>query len=165
MTRILFVCMGNICRSPTAKGVFDRALTEAGIEFVSESAGTHDYHVGRRPDPRAIRAAAASGLDIADDVARQVAIDDFRSFHRIYAMDRANFEALERMRPSDGRAELRRVMDLAPDYGMDEVPDPYYGGDDGFLRVIDMLEAAARALADELQRASARPRPGDSGGK
>ena len=80
-------------------------------------------------------------------------------------MDRANFEALERMRPSDGRAELRRVMDLAPDYGMDEVPDPYYGGDDGFLRVIDMLEAAARALADELQRASARPRPGDSGGK
>ncbi len=165
MTRILFVCMGNICRSPTAKGVFDRALAEAGIEFVSESAGTHDYHVGRRPDPRAIRAAAAAGLDIADDVARQVAIDDFHSFHRIYAMDRANSEALERMRPSDARAELRRVMDLVPDYGMDEVPDPYYGGDDGFLRVIDMLEAAARALADEMQRVSARPRRGDSGGE
>ncbi len=163
MTRILFVCMGNICRSPTAKGVFDRALTEAGIEFTSESAGTHDYHVGRRPDPRAVRAAIDAGLDIADDVARQVSVEDFRSFHRVFAMDRANYTALQHLRPPDAHADLRLVMDLVPDYGVDEVPDPYYGGDEGFVRVIDMLEAAARALAAELVNAESRGRRGDAG--
>jgi|SRR6056297_2101536 len=148
--RILYVCMGNICRSPTAKGVFDAALGERDIAFESASAGTHDYHVGRRPDPRAIRAAAAVGLDIGSDIARQVTAADFQAFDRIFVMDRANFESLERIRPPDARAELRLVMGLVPDYGVEEVPDPYYGGDDGFVRVIDMLQAAAHALAEEL---------------
>ena len=159
MNRILYVCMGNICRSPTAKGVFDAALREREIAFESASAGTHDYHVGRRPDPRAIRAAAAIGIDIADDIARQVAAADFHAFDRIFVMDRANLEMLERIRPSDARAELRLVMDLVPDYGLEEVPDPYYGGEDGFVRVIDMLQAAALALAEELA-GSARPERG-----
>lgn len=153
MHRFLYVCMGNICRSPTAKGVFDRALESAGIAFESESAGTHDYHVGHRPDPRAIRAAHEAGMDISGDVSRQVRDDDFHAFHRIYVMDRVNLEALEQMRPSDARAEVRLVMELAADYGVEEVPDPYYGGDDGFVRVIDMLEAAARALVEELDAA------------
>lgn len=156
MHRILYVCMGNICRSPTAKGVFDRALEAAGIRFESASAGTHDYHVGRRPDPRAVRAAQVAGLDIASDRARQVTIEDFHRYHRIYAMDRANLAALEALRPEGARAVLGLVMELAPGYGLDEVPDPYYGGETGFVRVIDMLEAAAGALVEELQ---ARERP------
>lgn len=158
MHRILYVCMGNICRSPTAKGVFDAALREREIAFESASAGTHDYHVGRRPDPRAIRAAAAVGLDIGNDIARQATAADFHAFDRIFAMDRANLEALERIRPPDARAELRLVMDLVPDYGLEEVPDPYYGGDDGFVRVIDMLQAAALALVEDLAAATRRER-------
>ena len=156
MNRFLFVCMGNICRSPTAKGVFDTTLREHGIAFESASAGTHDYHVGRRPDPRAIRAAAAVGLEIGDDIARQATAEDFQVFDRIFVMDRANLQALERIRPTDARAELRLVMELVPDYGLDEVPDPYYGDDDGFVRVIDMLQAAALALAEDLASAARR---------
>lgn len=151
--RILYVCMGNICRSPTAKGVFDVALRERGIRFQSASAGTHGYHVGRPPDPRAIRAAADVGIDIREDLARQLAEEDFHVFDRIYVMDRANLEAIEALRPTDARARVRLVMDLVPAYGIDEVPDPYYGGEDGFIRVIDMLQAAALALADELAAA------------
>ncbi|NKI35479.1 low molecular weight phosphotyrosine protein phosphatase [Wenzhouxiangella sp. XN79A] len=158
MTRILYVCMGNICRSPTAKGVFDATLRERGIAFESASAGTHEYHVGRRPDARAIRAASAVGIDIADDIARQVAENDFHAFDRIFVMDRANFEVLARIRPADARAEVRLIMELVPEYGLDEVPDPYYGGDDGFVRVIDMLQAAALALAEELASAAGRER-------
>jgi len=148
--RLLYVCMGNICRSPTAKGVFDRALHRAGIGFVSESAGTHGYHVGHPPDPRAIRAAAGAGLDIAGDIARRFEPGDFRRFDRIFVMDRANFDAVTAQRPADAVARVQLVMELAPDYGLDEVPDPYYGGDSGFARVLDMLEAAARSLVDEL---------------
>lgn len=154
--RILYVCMGNICRSPTAKGVFDRALERAGIEFASESAGTHGYHVGQPPDPRAIRAAAETGLDISADLARRFEAGDFRRFDRIFVMDRANYEFVDVKRPAGASARLQLVMELAPDYGIDEVPDPYYGGAEGFARVIDMLEAAARSLTREL-RSRGRP--------
>lgn len=149
--RILFVCMGNICRSPTAKGLFDRALTAAGVDFLSESAGTHGYHVGQPPDPRAIDAAQRVGVDIAADLARQVVAEDFERFDRILAMDRGNLARLERLRPARPRASLQLVMELAPDYGVIEVPDPYYGGSQGFVQVIDMLEAAADALARTLR--------------
>jgi len=149
--RLLFVCMGNICRSPTAKGVFDRALTVAGIEFESESAGTHGYHVGERPDRRAIEAAARSGIDISADLARRFVVEDYQRFDCIFAMDRANLAVVESLRPAAVRVSARLVMDLAPDYGLDEVPDPYYGGEAGFIRVIDMLEAAAAALVRELR--------------
>ena len=150
--RLLFVCMGNICRSPTAKGVFDRVLLDAGIEFESESAGTHDYHVGQAPDRRAVEAARRAGLDIADDIARQFVREDFRRFDRIFAMDRANYAHILALRPEDARARVQRVMELVPEYGVDEVPDPYYGGRSGFVRVIDMLEAAALVLARDLGR-------------
>jgi protein-tyrosine phosphatase len=150
--KLLYVCMGNICRSPTAKGVFDHSLRRAEIAFHSESAGTHGYHVGHRPDPRAIQAAADAGIDISTDIARQFGADDFHRFDRIFVMDRANLEFVERMRPADAGARLQLIMELAPDYGMEEVPDPYYGGAAGFTRVIDMLEAAARSLARELRR-------------
>ena len=149
--RLLFVCMGNICRSPTAKGVFDRALTAAGIDFESESAGTHGYHVGERPDRRAIEAAARSGIDISADLARRFVVEDYQRFDYIFAMDRANLAVVESLRPAAVRISARLVMDLAPDYGLDEVPDPYYGGEAGFIRVIDMLEAAAAALVRELR--------------
>jgi len=150
--RLLFVCMGNICRSPTAKGVFDRVLREAGIEFESASAGTHDYHVGQPPDRRAIEAAHRAGLDIEHDIARQFVREDFHRFDRIFAMDRANLERISMLRPDDTGAHVQLVMELVPDYGMDEVPDPYYGGRSGFVQVIDMLQAAAAALARDLGR-------------
>lgn len=149
--KLLYVCMGNICRSPTAKGVFDHRLKAAGIRFLSESAGTHGYHTGEPPDPRAVSAARALGIDIESDRARRVRESDFRTFDRIFAMDRANLELLERLRPPDARARLQLVMELAPDYGIDEVPDPYYGGDDGFRRVLDMLDTAAASLVRELK--------------
>jgi protein-tyrosine phosphatase len=148
--RLLFVCMGNICRSPTAKGLFDQALFEAGVEFESESAGTHDYHVGSPPDPRAVAAARRAGAEIGDDIARRLIAEDFRRFDRILVMDRANLESARALRPADATARLQLVMELAPDYGLEEVPDPYYGGEDGFVRVVDMLQTAARAMVRKL---------------
>lgn len=150
--RLLFVCMGNICRSPTAKGVFDRALRDAGVEFQSESAGTHDYHVGRAPDRRAVEAAREAGLAIEDDIARQFAREDFHRFDRIFAMDRANFDHILALKPAGAVARAQLVMELVPEYGIEEVPDPYYGARAGFVQVIDMLEAAAAALARDLGR-------------
>jgi len=150
--RLLFVCMGNICRSPTAKGVFDRALQDAGLEFESESAGTHGYHVGQAPDRRAVEAARRAGLDISGDTARQFVGEDFHRFDRIFAMDRANLEHIVSLQPRGAVARVQLVMELVPAYGMSEVPDPYYGGPSGFVRVIDMLEAAAEALARDLAR-------------
>ncbi|MGB0514546.1 MAG: low molecular weight protein-tyrosine-phosphatase [Wenzhouxiangellaceae bacterium] len=151
-TRLLYVCMGNICRSPTAKGVFDRALCDAGVDFYSESAGTHGYHVGSAPDARAIAAARQAGIDISSDLARRFVAEDFRRFDRIFVMDRANLTAVNRLRPGEAPARASLVMELAPDYGLEEVPDPYYGGESGFIQVIDMLQVAARALARELGR-------------
>ncbi|MEE4297136.1 MAG: low molecular weight protein-tyrosine-phosphatase [Wenzhouxiangella sp.] len=150
MTRILFVCLGNICRSPTAEAVFDHKLREAGLSLELDSAGTGDWHIGHPPDPRSQAFARSWGVDMSGQRARQVCHEDFLKFDRIYAMDRANLAELERRAPAEASASLALVMDLAPDYGLDEVPDPYYGGDEGFKRVIDMLEAAADCLIAEL---------------
>ncbi len=150
MKSVLFVCLGNICRSPTAKAVFDHKLAGADIELITDSAGTGDWHVGHPPDPRSQAFARRWGVDLSTQRARQVCLEDFVRFDRIYAMDRSNLSALQRMAPPDGAARLDLVMSLAPDYGLDEVPDPYYGGDDGFQRVIDMLESAADQLIAEL---------------
>ena len=154
--KILFVCMGNICRSPTAKGVFDAAFTRGGVEVETDSAGTHGYHVGGKPDRRAIAMAARRGIDIGGDRARKVQPEDFDSFDHILVMDRSNLAEIERMNPGQGRARVRLVMDLAPDYGLEEVPDPYYGGDEGFRRVFDMLETAAERLVAEIAGAGTR---------
>ena len=150
--RLLFVCMGNICRSPTAKGVFDHALTAAGIDFESESAGTHGYHVGHPPDARSVEVAAERGLDISSDRSRLVRSEDFDRFDWIFAMDKANLDRLQQLCPAGAQVRLQLVMELAPEYGLDEVPDPYYGGEQGFRQVFDMLEQAADAMVRELQR-------------
>lgn len=150
MKDILFVCLGNICRSPTAKAMFDYKLGQAGIEIATDSAGTIGHHAGSPPDTRAIEHAGRWGIDITAERARQVIARDFQHFDRIYAMDRSNLDDLLALKPGDSKAEVSLVMSLAPDYGMDEVPDPYYGGDSGFQQVLDMLEAAADRLVAEL---------------
>jgi protein-tyrosine phosphatase len=150
MKTILFVCLGNICRSPTAKAMFDYKLRQAGIEVMTDSAGTIGYHIGNPPDARAIEHAQRWGMDISGERARKVTLADFRRFDRIYAMDRANLDDLLAQAPPNATAEVSLVMELAPDYGLEEVPDPYYGGSQGFDQVLDMLEAAADRLVESL---------------
>lgn len=151
MKSILFVCLGNICRSPTAKAIFDWKLCQAELAVETDSAGTTSYHVGSPPDPRAQRIARQWGLDISTERARVFTQEDFSRFDAIFVMDRSNLEELRARRPDDSRSRLDLVMSLAPDYGIEEVPDPYYGGVDGFQRVIDMLEVAADQLVEELR--------------
>jgi len=152
MKSMLFVCLGNICRSPTAQAVFDWKLQQAGLVIDTDSAGTSGYHAGNPPDTRSQRIAREWGLDISQQCARRGVEDDFRRFDAIFVMDRSNLQAMRSMAPADHRCRLDLVMSLAPDYGVDEVPDPYYGGEDGFKRVIDMLEVAADRLVEELGR-------------
>ncbi|MGA7984745.1 MAG: low molecular weight protein-tyrosine-phosphatase [Burkholderiales bacterium] len=152
MRSVLFVCTGNICRSPTADGVMRRLVREAGLadKIRVDSAGTHDYHVGEPPDERAQEHARRRGYDLSGLRARQVAADDFEFFELILAMDRGHLEILRRAVPSQHRHKLRLFMEFAVGQS-EEVPDPYYGGPGGFERVLDMVEAAARGLLAELQ--------------
>ncbi|SDU00023.1 low molecular weight protein-tyrosine-phosphatase [Halopseudomonas salegens] len=148
--KVLFVCLGNICRSPSAEGVFRQRLAQRSQPGVSvDSAGTAGYHVGKAPDPRAVAAARKRGIDISGLRARQVSAEDFSRFDLILAMDRSNLTDLHRLDPGNG-ARLRLFMEYAPDQPL-EVPDPYYGGEQGFEQVLDMLEQASDALLNELQ--------------
>ncbi|MEO8509579.1 MAG: low molecular weight protein-tyrosine-phosphatase [Betaproteobacteria bacterium] len=155
---VLFVCMGNICRSPTAEGVFRMAAYRAGLldQLDIDSAGTHGYHAGEPPDRRATQAARARGYDIARLRARQVEQADFERFDWIYAMDKANLRVLTELRPRGYRGNLGLYLDLVPEVGAREMPDPYYGGAEGFERVVDLAEAAADALVAKLARVLAR---------
>jgi protein-tyrosine phosphatase len=157
--RILFVCMGNICRSPTAEGVFRRVVAERapGVEIEVDSAGTHDYHVGDPPDPRSIAAAARRGVDLRRLRAREVRDEDFERFDLIIAMDRLNREALLERSPAPFRERIRLFMEFAGDSEVEDVPDPYYGGALGFERVLDLAEEAAAGLLDEVLERT-RPR-------
>jgi protein-tyrosine phosphatase len=157
--RILFVCMGNICRSPTAEGVFRRVVAERapGVEIEVDSAGTHDYHVGDPPDPRSIAAAARRGVDLRRLRAREVRDEDFERFDLIIAMDRLNREALLERSPAPFRERIRLFMEFAGDSEVEDVPDPYYGGAPGFERVLDLAEEAAAGLLDEVLERT-RPR-------
>ncbi|AHF03150.1 phosphotyrosine protein phosphatase [Marichromatium purpuratum 984] len=150
--RVLFVCMGNICRSPTAHGVFRQLLRARGLEQLVEidSAGTHAYHAGERPDQRASDTARARGIDIRDLRARCVEADDFERFDYVLAMDQDNYAHLAALCPPGLESRLGLFMDFAPDYPQREVPDPYYGGRRGFDQVFDMVEAAARGLLEDL---------------
>lgn len=159
--RILFVCMGNICRSPTAEGVFRRLVAERApdLEIEIDSAGTHDYHVGDPPDPRSVAAAARRGVDLRQLRAREVRDEDFESFDLIIAMDRLNRETLLDRSPELFRERIRLFMEFASDSEVEDVPDPYYGGAPGFERVLDLAEEAAAGLLDEvLERARPRRR-------
>lgn len=150
--RILFVCMGNICRSPTAEGVA-RALAERhGVHGVFEfdSAGTHGYHVGSTPDARTRKAAEQRGYDLSPLRARQVNPYDFVRFDRILAMDRDNLELLKQACPEEHQAKLGLFLEFGTRFPEDEVPDPYYGGEEGFELVLDLIEDAAQGLITRL---------------
>ena len=156
---VLFVCMGNICRSPTAEGVFREALSQARLDgdVRIDSAGIGDWHVGQAPDRRAIQAANRRGYDLSKLRARQVTSGDFQQFGWILAMDLTNLDALQLLRPDSYTGHLGLLLDLVPQTGLREVPDPYYGGTDGFERVLDLVEVASAELVlrlqDQLRRA------------
>lgn len=154
--RILFVCLGNICRSPTAEVVFRAVASREAPDIVLEidSAGTAGYHVGELPDRRTRQAAARRGYDLSALRARVVEPRDFEYFDLILAMDRENLRALERRAPAERRERLRLFLDFAPETGISEVPDPYYGGPNGFEDVLDLIEAASRGLLQHLRRQS-----------
>lgn len=150
---VLFVCLGNICRSPTAEVVFRDRVIAAGLEdqILIDSAGTGDWHIGRAPDPRTQDAAAGRGYDMSQLRARQVSVADFDKFDVVLAMDNANLADLQAMQPAGSAVELKRFLDYAADHSIREVPDPYYGGEDGFAAVLDLVEAGAEGLLAALQ--------------
>jgi protein-tyrosine phosphatase len=150
--RILFVCLGNICRSPMAEGVFRRVAEDAGKLhlFEIDSAGMGDWHKGEAPDHRAQKAALGRGVDISGQAARKVELEDFEDFDLVLAMDGSNIEDLHDIAPHAARAKIRRFLDYAPQVGTQDVPDPYYGGTEGFDHALDLIEAAAQGLLAEL---------------
>jgi protein-tyrosine phosphatase len=155
--RVLFVCTGNICRSPTAEGVFRKLVADAGMSeaILADSAGTHAYHVGEPPDPRAQSAAARRGYDLSGLRARRIERADFEHFDMIVAMDLEHFEILSRMADPASSRKLRMMMSFGKRFSEKDVPDPYYGEPQEFERVLDMLEDAARGLLDALRQAGA----------
>lgn len=152
--KLCFVCMGNICRSPTAEGVFQKLIDQRGLtdRFFLDSAGTHGYHVGKPPDRRSQQAALARGIGIDHLRARQVTVEDLDHFDMLLAMDSQNYQGLLALASSDvHRQRIRLMMEFAPALAVDEVPDPYYGeGGQGFERVLNLLEHAAQGLLAEL---------------
>ena len=154
MVGVLFVCTGNICRSPTAEGVTRKLVAERGHEgrIEIDSAGTHSYHEGEPPDARSIEAAARRGIDLSGQRARRVRKADFETFELILAMDRDHDRILKRQAPENALARILMFLDYAPHLGTRDVPDPYYGAGDGFEQVLDMVEAAASGLIDAIER-------------
>jgi protein-tyrosine phosphatase len=147
---VLFVCLGNICRSPLAEAAFRRAAERLGIEVEVDSAGTGDWHIGYPPDPRAAAVAARNGIDIAHLRARQVTPGDFRRFDHIVALDANNLRDLERLRPADGKAELSLLLDHVEGRAGEAVADPYYGEDSHFDAAWADVAAGAEALARKI---------------
>ena len=152
--KVIFVCMGNICRSPTAQGVFERLVHSQGLteRILIDSAGTHAYHIGKSPDARSQAAAKGRGLDLSKQRARKVTIADIEDFDYVLAMDRTNLDDLQDMVAASQRERVRLFMEFAERWNVDEVPDPYYGGESGFERVLDMVEDAAAGLLEHIRR-------------
>ena len=152
MMRVLFVCVGNICRSPTAEGVFRKKLLDRnlGSRIELDSAGTHGYHVGEAPDQRAQAAARRRGYDLSTIRSRQVVIEDFDYYDLILAMDRNCLESLLQLCPPDRQSRVTLFMRFAKNFERDEVPDPYYGLGEGFDLVLDMIEDASLGLIENL---------------
>lgn len=151
---VLFVCMGNICRSPTAEAVFRQLVAFSGLEqqIRIDSAGTHAYHVGHPPDSRAISAAAGRGYDLTGGRARQVVIGDFTEFDYVLAMDADNLSLLREIAPLPLRDKPQLLLDFSTLYCGAEVPDPYYGGSRGFELVLDMSEDGAKGLLEHIRK-------------
>ena len=151
--KVLFVCLGNICRSPTAEAVFKARAVKAGLTIESDSAGTATWHIGSRPDPRSQKAGEARGYSFAGLSAREVKIADCAAFDYILAMDRQNLQNLEMLSPPEHKSKLGLLLEFAPDENVSEVPDPYYGGPDGFENVVDLIEAACDGLISHISAA------------
>jgi protein-tyrosine phosphatase len=157
--RLLFVCLGNICRSPMAEGVFRRVAAEESVldRFEIDSAGLGNWHVGQAPDTRAQHAARTRGIDISGQSARQVTRADYARFDLLLAMDSANFDELMQLAPRAERHKIRQFLDFAPHVAARDVPDPFFGGSEGFDHALNLIEAAARGLLTELLSDEARP--------
>ena len=157
--RILFVCLGNICRSPMAEGVFRRIAEEEGVLhlFDIDSAGLGHWHIGQAPDARAQSASLKRGIDISGQSARQVKHGDFARFDLLLAMDGENYQELVQLAPSDARHKVRRYLDFAPEARTKNVPDPFFGGHEGFDHALDLIEQAARGLLATLLTEAAAP--------
>ncbi|XSG81803.1 MAG: low molecular weight protein-tyrosine-phosphatase [Methyloligella sp. ZOD6] len=150
--KLLFICLGNICRSPMAEGVFRRVIDEAGVAdlFEIDSAGLGDWHIGQAPDTRAQAAATGRGMDISSQCARQVAIEDFHRFDLLLAMDRNNLAELLQLAPGGTEDKVRQFLDFAPHMDAIDVPDPFFGGAEGFDHALDLIEAASEGLLRSL---------------
>ncbi|MFD0985838.1 low molecular weight protein-tyrosine-phosphatase [Methyloligella solikamskensis] len=150
--KLLFICLGNICRSPMAEGVFRRVIAEAGVadRFEIDSAGLGDWHVGQAPDTRAQSAAKGRDMDISGQAARQVVLEDFDRFDLLLAMDRNNLAELKALAPEGTEGKIRQFLDYAPHLEAIDVPDPFFGGDEGFDHALDLIEAASEGLLESL---------------
>lgn len=147
---VLFVCLGNICRSPLAEAALRAEAAAAGVDVVVDSAGTGDWHIGSPPDPRAQAVARRHGIDISSYAGRQVTAEDFRRFTHVFALDAENLKNLRRIRPADGTAALRLLMDMVPGREGTGVVDPYFGDEAGFDLTWDDVTRAARAIIASL---------------
>jgi protein-tyrosine phosphatase len=154
---VLFVCLGNICRSPMAEGVFRQVVADAGLShrFHIDSTGTGSWHVGRPPDIRAQQALGLRGIDISPLRARQVTRDDFKTFDLVLAMDRSNYDRLMTLAPDVYEPNIRLFMKYAPEMGICEIPDPFFGGPEGFDYVLNLIEVASRGLLASLMKEEA----------
>ena len=154
MAKVLFVCMGNICRSPTAEGVFRHLVEGQGLRgrIMVDSAGTHAYHVGQPPDTRAQAAASRRGIDLSRQRARKANSGDFKRFDYVLAMDRDNYTDLTSICPPGEEHRLKLFLDFAPGIETRDVPDPYYGGNRGFEAVLNMVEKASEGLLEHIRR-------------
>ncbi len=152
--KVLFVCMGNICRSPSAEGVFRKLVEEQQLSSRIEidSAGTHAYHVGEAPDSRAQATAKSRDIDLSNLRGRRFITEDFIEFDYILAMDKSNYRDMQSLDPGDGKAQLSLFLDFASRHSEKEVPDPYYGGNQGFERVFTMIEDASEGLLDHIRK-------------
>ena len=155
---VLFVCLGNICRSPMAEGAFRKAAAEAGLEIEIDSAGTAGYHIGEPPDPRAIKAAGRHGVDISGGRGRQLCEQDFDRFTHIFALDSANLAGIEARAPRHGRAKVAMLLDVLEDHEGASVDDPYYGDQSSFDECWELVSSAANRLAEKLAARAEAPK-------